>query len=221
MVIEKTLMKHMKSIGGITHGRGFTESVLNKWIFGLPVAYHVCENIEKFCGITSSTSFQHIELRDSSIKKDEKDVQTFFEWLQQHFPFTCSEDLMSISSGIVASEDINCHEAVQIGEKLLKEVVIEAKKFADLTIKRKNKAKANSASNSTVKVADEVVEIDTSQLLQRIICTVKAKEDLKSCFNYELSSFPLSIFSEKGLMRKTKNHHCTTCMALLRSMRNT
>lgn len=47
--IEQTLMKNIKSIGGITHGRGFTESVLNKWICRVLVAHHVCEAMEKYC----------------------------------------------------------------------------------------------------------------------------------------------------------------------------
>lgn len=32
MTIEQTLMRSMKSNGGLTHGRGITESTMTKWI---------------------------------------------------------------------------------------------------------------------------------------------------------------------------------------------
>lgn len=79
MTIEQTLMKNMKSIGGITYGRGFTESVLKKWVFGLPVAHHLCESVERFSGIQTCSSYQHVELRESRIGKDEENVQTLVE----------------------------------------------------------------------------------------------------------------------------------------------
>ncbi|KAG7160798.1 hypothetical protein Hamer_G025792 [Homarus americanus] len=100
----------------ITHGRGFTESVLKKWIFGLPVAHHVCENVEELCGIQTSSSFQHIELRGSRITKDEEDLQKFVARLQQQSPFITTEDLVSLSSGLVATENINCYKALDVGK---------------------------------------------------------------------------------------------------------
>lgn len=39
MTIEQTLIRSMKTIGGLTHGRGITDSTLNKWIQGLPAAH--------------------------------------------------------------------------------------------------------------------------------------------------------------------------------------
>ena len=41
-----------------------SKATLNNQVFGLQVAYHVCENIKKICGITISISFQHVEVRD-------------------------------------------------------------------------------------------------------------------------------------------------------------
>jgi len=36
------------------------------------------------------------------------------------------------------------------------------------------------------------------------IIRVKTKEELKECFEYELSPIPLSLFDESGQMRKSK-----------------
>jgi len=38
MTIEQTLMRSMKTIGGLAHGRGITDSTLNKWIQGFSYA---------------------------------------------------------------------------------------------------------------------------------------------------------------------------------------
>lgn len=94
MTTEQTLMKNMNSIGGITHGRGFTESVLNKWVFGLPVAHHVCESVEKFSEVQTCSSSQHTELRDSKIANDEEDVEKFVACLRNHNPFIRTEGLV-------------------------------------------------------------------------------------------------------------------------------
>ena len=128
MAIEQTLTKNMKSIGGITHGRGFTASVLNKWVFGLPVAHHLCESVEQFTGVQSCNSFQHVELRDSRIEKDERNVQTFLKWLQHHYPFIRTEGLVSLSTGMVATELINCYKAKDIG----KGIMAEFEKYRDI-----------------------------------------------------------------------------------------
>ena len=61
-----------------------------------------------------------------------------------------------------------------------------------------------SCTNTSVQVADDTIEVDTTQLFQRIICNVKIPDELKECFSYELASVPLPMFDEKRLMRKTK-----------------
>ncbi len=38
LVIEQTLMRSMKTRGGLTRGRGLTESVRNQWVFSLPTS---------------------------------------------------------------------------------------------------------------------------------------------------------------------------------------
>ncbi|GBL74097.1 hypothetical protein AVEN_230997-1 [Araneus ventricosus] len=47
----------MKTFGGLTHGRGVSDSVLASWTQGMTALQHICYGIEKFCGVdlTSST----------------------------------------------------------------------------------------------------------------------------------------------------------------------
>ena len=48
MTIEQTLMRSMKSSGGLTHGREMTDSVLTMWTLGMVYLQNVCDKIEQF-----------------------------------------------------------------------------------------------------------------------------------------------------------------------------
>lgn len=60
MTIEQSLMKNMKTTGGLTRGRGVTDSVLSRWTMGMTALEHVCEELEKFCDVVFDSSEQHI-----------------------------------------------------------------------------------------------------------------------------------------------------------------
>ena len=186
MVIEQTLMKNLKSVGGVSHGRGFTDSVLNRWICGLPIAHHICEAMEQFCNVQAVSSNQHVELRGRRIEFDEKIRKIFLLWLQQNSPFVYKEQLYSVASGLVASEDVNCYTAVSVGEQALQRIGTDLNKFGSLKLKRSSMAKTMCI--STVRVDKHVIQVDTTQLFQRILCTIHSPDDLKDCFTYELSS---------------------------------
>lgn len=177
--------------------------VLKKWVFGLPVA-HVCESVERFSDIQSCNSFQHVELGESKIGKDEENVQTFVEWLHHHYPFIRTEGLTSLSTGMVAPEHINCYKAKDIGKEIMDESLKNIETFGELKVRRNKRVKPMSSTTASVKVGDDTVHVHSTQLLQRIICTVKVPQELEECFTYELATVPLSIFDEAGLMRKTK-----------------
>ena len=122
MVIEQTLIKTMKNINGVSHGRAFTDNVLNRWICGLPVAHHICKSIENFCNTHALSSNQHAELRSDGIEVDERIHKKIELWLRQHSSFTDKEDLYSLESGTVVSEDVNCSLAVSVGELSLQTI---------------------------------------------------------------------------------------------------
>lgn len=46
MCIEQCLMRPMKSIGGLTHGRSIPDSTLSKWILGTPFVLKIHEAID-------------------------------------------------------------------------------------------------------------------------------------------------------------------------------
>jgi hypothetical protein len=78
MVIEQSLMKGIKSIGGLTHGRGITENTLMRWATCGPICSEVTEAIEVFTSTHYVSSQQHIEERPSRIDRDVHDVNIFY-----------------------------------------------------------------------------------------------------------------------------------------------
>lgn len=75
MTIEQTLMRLMKSKGGLTQGRGFTDSSLTKWVLGMPIMNQVTQAVEEFAGVLSSSTEQHIDTRPTRQVRDNSDVE--------------------------------------------------------------------------------------------------------------------------------------------------
>lgn len=69
MTIEQVLMRSLKSIGGLTGGRGITATTIATWINSMPTCSRVCEAMEEFAGVRSLSSEQHVELRDARQKE--------------------------------------------------------------------------------------------------------------------------------------------------------
>ncbi|KAG8184407.1 hypothetical protein JTE90_004579 [Oedothorax gibbosus] len=99
----------MKSSGGLTRGRGITDSLPTRWTMGLAAFQNVCAEVENYCSCLSATTDQHIDMRCSRIRRDDDDATKLTEWFSNHNPFPNSPHLMSISSGLIGGEDVNCH----------------------------------------------------------------------------------------------------------------
>lgn len=63
LVIEQTLMRTMKTTGGLVHGTGVMgEKQLNKWLLSLPVTATFNESMQEVTNRNFETSEQHKEL---------------------------------------------------------------------------------------------------------------------------------------------------------------
>ena len=69
---------------------------------------------ETLCGVTYTTGEQYDELRMSHQLHDSKDVYTLLQWLTVHIPIPSNQELMSIATGVVGGNTINCDSAVGI-----------------------------------------------------------------------------------------------------------
>lgn len=112
-------MRMFKSSGGLTHGRGISESTLASWTLGMIRLQNVCEQITEYCNFTMDTSEQHVDYRDARVQRDNEDLEKFDNWLSSN-DFTIDHtELICISNRIVASDIVNCHRAFEIGEGLI------------------------------------------------------------------------------------------------------
>ncbi|CAD6231375.1 GSCOCG00012225001-RA-CDS, partial [Cotesia congregata] len=213
--IEQTLMKMFKSSGELTHGRGITESTLASWTLGMIRLQDVCEQVTEYCNLSMDTSEQHIDYRDSRIKRDNEDLEKIDNWFATHvFTQDCSE-LICIANGIVASEDVNCQRAFEIGEDLITNII--GSDFQRLSFQRKNKVLPFSAMTSTIEVDKTRVVINPLLLFQRMCISRETVGDVKEYLSYELAPFPLSLFAKDGMRKGTKSSLFNTFTPVERS----
>ncbi|KAE8746250.1 hypothetical protein FOCC_FOCC007122, partial [Frankliniella occidentalis] len=200
MTIEQWLMKAFKATGGLT-SRGFSETIVAKWLHSLHGSVEHIMALQDFCGLSTGSSEQHVEMRDSRRKTDSAHLSKMVLWLRSHSPFTRPANLLvSLANGIVGSEDVNCDRA-EIGRKCISEMV--GKSFEDLHLRRKDKVTSLGSTGKSVKLGErDVVMIDSMQLFHRIICVVKDEPDLRNYFSFELAPTPLSLFDSMGFSRK-------------------
>ena len=68
MTIEQVLMHSLKTTGGLTRGRGISPSII--------ATCRIVDARETFSGVASTTSEQHVDLRESRQRRDLADMTT-------------------------------------------------------------------------------------------------------------------------------------------------
>ena len=84
MSIEQVLMRAMKSYGGLTRGRGVSDSVLARWTLGMLCLQSIFEQIELFADVRSETSEQHVDMRPTRVVRDNMDIGKLHAWFTEH-----------------------------------------------------------------------------------------------------------------------------------------
>ena len=80
-VIEQDLMRLIKSKGGLTRGRGISDSTMHRFTNALPMIVPMCNTLEKYCNVHSHSSEQHKDLRQVSKVSQYQHIKCFVEWL--------------------------------------------------------------------------------------------------------------------------------------------
>ncbi|GBM43195.1 hypothetical protein AVEN_50113-1 [Araneus ventricosus] len=91
----------MKTFGGLTHGRGVSDSVLAMWTQGMTTLQHICDGFEKFCGVDLTSS----KLIWESVTQEFSEIMMIIAgecwvWLKNYNPFPENSNLISISTGV-------------------------------------------------------------------------------------------------------------------------
>ena len=104
LVIEQVLMAALKGGGGLTHGRGLSESVRHIWVFMMHHCANLYNAMSRLTGKKLKTSLQHVHLSTARREKDSKDLVKFIQWFDVNNPFDLEvHELMSLSTGLTAT----------------------------------------------------------------------------------------------------------------------
>ena len=123
-------------------------------------------------------------------------------------PFPEVKKILSIASGVVGDNKINCHKAREVGIASMSKII--GLTFNNIKLKHADKELPLLTMSSTVKVHDEKVPIDPVLLFQRMSITKSFEDEHEKFFTYELAPYPLSLFDEMG-MRKTQKSAIYDC----------
>ena len=213
LTIEQTLMRSLKSRGGLTSGRGLSEPVRHLWTMSL----NVCSAIHYAMTTLSKTAFtsseQYIELGTARRSKDYVDFNKFKDWLLKRNTFVYNDDLLrSLSTGIFvkSSDEVNCDMAEQIGRKIHRS--IDNVKLTDAKIKKNDKLKPLAYLTNAVKVGGKSsICVNPTILFTRLAAIAQREDDVEAVFDFELTTFPLSLFKD-GLMRKPDKASLRNCL---------
>ena len=139
LVIDQVLMRSVKSTGGLTRGRGMSESQRAHWLL---LSMHVCSDfnnvMQEFTYKAFESSDQHKDSNKSRLARDNEDRSTFLQFLRERTPFTYEPTLRNIETGVVANEGVNVDQAKRIGNAVLE--LVEDQNALSFTFKKSNKA---------------------------------------------------------------------------------
>ena len=157
LYIEQVLVGSIKSVGGLTRGRGFLESTSLIWLLSTPACGEVHKAMQEITGNSSSEEI-HKDLTHARLKRDAKDLQSIIDYLEERKPFSKScKELRSLSSGVIADGSVNVEYAETIGADILSSMEglsVSKHKFI------KEKQVNNLASSVYVAVDGEKIQID-------------------------------------------------------------
>ncbi|GBN60056.1 hypothetical protein AVEN_141910-1 [Araneus ventricosus] len=118
----------------------------------------VCEGLEDLANVKMDTTDKHADASDSRVKRDIEDIKKLLEWFLLHDPFPVVEKIISIASGVVGDEQINCHNARKVGITSMTKMFGQT--FNNIKLKRVDKVLLLLTISSAIKVHDEKVPID-------------------------------------------------------------
>ena len=199
LVIEQTLMRSLKSQGGLTHGSGMTEQQRAIWVMSSTVSSLYNLAMQEFTGNSYSSSEQHKEMLPSRTCRDEADYDKVASELNKFSPFPDDESLHNIITGVHAHESVNVHDMFTIGTDIVEKM--DGQSIFSYSYHRAMKVKPL-GSVKAIKIAEDHT-IDPALFFQRFLLVSQTGElQLEDVMTYELCPFPMSLFEMKNVMRQ-------------------
>jgi hypothetical protein len=194
-VIEQVLMRSVKSNGGLTRGRGFTEMQRTVWLLSMPSCSEVNRTMQDYTGILNKGSEQHRDMSIARKARDNKDMKILLNYLVNMNPFTGDDKLLrNISTGETACNLVNADCSEEVGSQIIDSMI--GQDTQEYTFKKKNQAItiAFQTKEKHIKINGDQVQVDPLLLFQRLTCVLQQSSDdeLASALTFELSTLPAS-----------------------------
>ncbi|GBL90960.1 hypothetical protein AVEN_28048-1 [Araneus ventricosus] len=142
-----------------------------------PLGMNLCEEVEKDIHTGTVNNVQHVDMRPSRIARDNEVVEKLVQRFSQNIPFPTNDVLMSTSSGIVITEDVNYQLSHELGcEGISRIVGGNSWKFK---FKREYKVITLVSVNDSAKIGKERMAVDPLTLFNRVRIAKQSDEGLK------------------------------------------
>ena len=194
LVIEQVLMRSLKTSGGLTRGRGLTETQRLVRCLSRPVCAEVNMAMQQLTSITYETSEQHKDISQAWQTRGSSDCHKLLYFIDWRSPFEADSSLRNIVSRISAGSEVNVDDAKRIGYDILNEMV--GQHVVKYSFRRKAQA-VTFDSKSAVKIGDEKVQIDPLLLFHRLVIAGSQANDPPNVLTYELCNYPPALFEGK------------------------
>ena len=202
LMIEQVMMKAVKGRGGLTRGRGMTDSVRALWVGSMHQCATIHSAIDNLTKIEPNGDDHHLDTRASRILRDNSDQCKILSWLESRNPFDISDSrLRCLTTGLASSgaDGINCDNVFEVGQTILEKM--DGRSFTDVVVRKSDTVRMLSSLSSSMSAPGKSVAIDPNVLFNRLLIIMSRSADVKEYFQYELSTEPCSLFSN-NMMRK-------------------
>ena len=171
LVIEQTLVRSLKSTGGLTRGSGFNEHQRTLWTMPRPVTSAYNHAMQEFIQVVYTTSEQHKESTYARVNRDKADREMLIEKLADFSPFTGDATLRNIITGINANDDVNVDDLFAVGNSTVK--TMEGQSIFSYSHKRNTRVKTL-ATAGAIKITEDRT-IDPALLFQRFLVVTQVR----------------------------------------------
>lgn len=200
LIIEQVLMRSVKTTGGLTRGRGFTEAQRLVWLLSMPACAEVNHAMQKFTETSYETSEQHKDTRKSRLERDDADTVIVLSVLKDNNPFASDPSLRNIINGVVADKTVNADDAKSVGQKILDKMTgVQVSEFSFtlkdevITLEHKH----------FIKIGDETLRIPPEFMFQKFLVNGNnfSDEGLRDLLQYELLVYPPALCESRWILR--------------------
>lgn len=132
-----------------------------------------------------------------------QDIEKISSWFAKHPPFLDFARVVSISSGVIGEENVNCHTAYSVGSSAFSSST--NKRYGDVKVKRSEGVKLLTLETSSISKESKGVVVDPLALFNRLSLMRATDEEWKDYLKYELSPLPPSLFDTGGMHKTAKS----------------